>query len=68
MVVLRIFLISNVQNQNLENSFKEKNEILESIGDGFFAVDKNWIVTYWNNKAEELLFRKKEEKRRNAGK
>jgi len=57
-----------VQNQNLENSFKEKNEILESIGDGFFAVDKNWIVTYWNNKAEELLFRKKEEKRRNAGK
>ncbi|HRE42049.1 MAG TPA: PAS domain S-box protein [Ignavibacteria bacterium] len=47
--------------QNLENSFKEKNEILESIGDGFFAVDKNWIVTYWNNKAEELLFRKKEE-------
>ncbi|MFN2260754.1 MAG: PAS domain S-box protein [Psychroflexus sp.] len=34
---------------------KEKNEILESISEGFYAVDKNWKVTYWNTKAEELL-------------
>lgn len=47
--------------QNLAKSFKEKNEILESIGDGFFAVDKNFVVTYWNKKAEELLFKTKEE-------
>lgn len=46
---------------NLEKSFKEKFEILESIGDGFFAVDKNFVVTYWNKKAEELLFKTKEE-------
>ncbi|WP_051350302.1 PAS domain-containing protein [Dyadobacter alkalitolerans] len=31
----------------------ERNAILESIGDGFFAVDRNWIVTYWNATAEK---------------
>lgn len=35
--------------------YEEKNTILESIGDAFFAVDKNWIVTYWNNQAEKIL-------------
>jgi PAS domain S-box-containing protein len=34
---------------------KEKNEILESIGDAFYAVDANWIVTYWNKMAEKVL-------------
>lgn len=34
--------------------------ILESIQEGFFAVDKNWMVTYWNKKAEEILGQKKE--------
>lgn len=29
--------------------------ILESITDAFFAVDKNWIVTYWNREAVRLL-------------
>lgn len=35
--------------------YDEKNTILESIGDGFFAVDKDWIVNYWNKEAEKLL-------------
>lgn len=35
--------------------YEEKNTILESIGDGFFTVDNNWVVTYWNNQAEKLL-------------
>ena len=34
---------------------EEKNQILESIGDAFFAVDKNGIITYWNNQAEKVL-------------
>ncbi|MEO9144727.1 MAG: PAS domain S-box protein, partial [Ginsengibacter sp.] len=38
-------------------AYEEKNIILESIGDGFFAVDTNWVVTYWNNQAEKLLHR-----------
>jgi PAS domain S-box-containing protein len=36
-------------------TLEEKNTILESIGDAFFAVDKNWVVTYWNNQAEKVL-------------
>jgi PAS domain S-box-containing protein len=34
---------------------EEKNRILESIGDAFFAVTHDWIVTYWNNTAEKVL-------------
>ncbi len=35
--------------------FRERNSILESIGDGFFALDRTWTVTYWNHQAEKLL-------------
>lgn len=41
-------------------AYEEKNTILESIGDAFYSVDKNWMVTYWNRKAEEFLGIKKE--------
>lgn len=41
--------------------YQEKNIILESISDAFFAVDKNWFVTYWNKEAERILKRPKEE-------
>ncbi|MBD3630773.1 PAS domain S-box protein [Cyclobacterium sp.] len=40
---------------------QERNNTLESIGDGFFAVDKDWIITYWNRKAEQILGKPKEE-------
>jgi PAS domain S-box-containing protein len=36
-------------------NLEEKNTILESIGDAFFAVDQNWIVTYWNAQAEKMF-------------
>jgi len=39
----------------------ERNTILESIANAFFAVDKNWIVTYWNNTAEKVLMKTKNE-------
>jgi PAS domain S-box-containing protein len=35
--------------------YEEKNTILESIGDAFFAINKNWVVTYWNKEAEKML-------------
>ncbi len=44
-----------------KNALEERNVILESIGDAFFAVDENWIVTYWNNMAEKVLGKSKEE-------
>jgi PAS domain S-box-containing protein len=40
--------------------YEERNTILESIGDGFFAVNTKWEVTYWNRMAEQLLQVKKE--------
>ena len=46
--------------QSIAESLKEKNEILESIGDAFFAIDKHWIVTYWNNMAEKIVQTPKE--------
>ncbi len=42
-------------------ALEERNTILESIGDAFFAVDKNWIVTYWNSTAEKVLMKKRAE-------
>ncbi|MCA1762827.1 MAG: PAS domain S-box protein, partial [Flavobacteriales bacterium] len=47
--------------QKLLSILREKNTILESIGDAFFAVDHNWVVTYWNKKAEEILIRDRSE-------
>lgn len=41
--------------------YEEKNDILESIADAFYALDKNWIVTYWNKEAESLLKRQRSE-------
>lgn len=47
--------------EKLVKSFEEKSNILESIGDAFFALDKNWVVTYWNKEAEKILGRRREE-------
>ncbi|MEQ8421294.1 MAG: PAS domain S-box protein [Arenibacter algicola] len=52
---------ASLTNKELERSYAEKNQILESIDDAFFAVDKGWTVTYWNNQAEHLLGRKRED-------
>lgn len=41
--------------QALKEAFREKDTILESIGDAFFALDKKWTVTYWNKMSEQLL-------------
>ncbi|WP_114751012.1 PAS domain S-box protein [Pleomorphovibrio marinus] len=45
----------------LEEALSEKEEILESIQDGFYALDKNWKITYWNKEAERMLQRKRKE-------
>lgn len=39
----------------IKKASEERIEILERIGDGFFAVDKDFKVTYWNQRASELL-------------
>ncbi len=45
----------------LTKAYEEKNVVLESIDDGFFATDKNWLVTYWNRQAEIMLSIKKDD-------
>jgi PAS domain S-box-containing protein len=52
--------LSMVRQKNTE-AMEERNIILESIGDAFFAVDKNWVVTYWNQTAEKVLYKTKKE-------
>jgi PAS domain S-box-containing protein len=46
--------------EKLERAHQEKVNILESIGDAFFNVNKDWIVTYCNKESERLLGRKRE--------
>ena len=49
--------ITNIKNSELKalKTSAEKEIILESIGDAFFMVDNDWIVTYWNRHSETLL-------------
>ncbi|HUH32379.1 MAG TPA: PAS domain S-box protein, partial [Daejeonella sp.] len=41
--------------QQSESHDLQLKDILESITDGFFAVDSNWIVRYYNKAAESML-------------
>jgi PAS domain S-box-containing protein len=45
----------------VNQSLRERNTILESIGDAFFAIDENWTITYWNNMAEKVLGKSRDE-------
>jgi PAS domain S-box-containing protein len=60
-----VYMKNVTARKNAESSamaaLEERNIILESIDDAFFAVDKNWVVTYWNNTAEEVLMKTKNE-------
>lgn len=47
--------------KQLEVYHKRVTNILESITDGFFAVDHQWKVTYWNREAERILIKSREE-------
>lgn len=48
-------LASQDADQQMKQAYLEKVAILESISEGFFAVDHDFTVTYWNQKAEILL-------------
>ncbi|MEX1212117.1 MAG: PAS domain S-box protein [Balneolaceae bacterium] len=45
----------------VHDALQERQRILESIGDGFFSVNRDWIVTYWNSAAEQMLETPKED-------
>ncbi|EOZ98759.1 diguanylate cyclase/phosphodiesterase (GGDEF & EAL domains) with PAS/PAC sensor(s) [Indibacter alkaliphilus LW1] len=54
-VFFRDITLRKEADQRLMKAFEEKNKILERIGDAFFALDKDWNVTYWNKRAEEII-------------
>jgi len=43
------------QNEEKEKRAAHLHTVLDRIDDGFFAIDTNSFVTYWNRKAETLL-------------
>lgn len=45
----------------LQRALEEKNTILESIGDGFIALNNDSTVSYCNNRAEQILCVRREE-------
>lgn len=45
--------------ERLESAYQEKEDILESIGDAFLAVNHQGQITYWNKRAEKLFGRKR---------
>lgn len=47
--------------EKLEKAYQEKINILESIGDAFFHVNKDWVVTYCNKETERVLGRKRDD-------
>jgi len=52
-------ITSLVEGQTALESAKAKaDEILASIGDGFYALDSQWRISYFNPRAEEMLGKK----------
>ncbi len=47
--------------KELQNAYERNKEILESISDAFYAIDKDFNLTYINAEAERLLGLNKEE-------
>ncbi|MCF2492447.1 MULTISPECIES: PAS domain S-box protein [Dyadobacter] len=46
--------------EKLDKAYQEKINILESIGDAFFTVNKDWVLTYLNKETEKVLHRKRD--------
>ena len=57
--IISLFGLDITDRKDHEKELKKYNDqvnnILESITDGFFSVTNDWIVTYWNKEAENLL-------------
>jgi PAS domain S-box-containing protein len=55
--------VTETESARREIDFKSKQivDILESITEGFFTVDTNWTVKYWNKAVEKLLMKKRED-------
>jgi len=57
----RLFLHEQTARAETEKSRERLREVLESIGDAFFALDRRWRLTYVNDRAVSLTGRSREE-------
>lgn len=56
------FAIERKENlDRLGDALENNINILESIGDAFYSVDRNFKITYWNNQAENLTHLKRDQ-------
>ena len=55
-----LFIEKHYAQQDAQKARSEKNQLLETIPGGFFALNKDWNITLFNQKAEELLNKKRE--------
>jgi PAS domain S-box-containing protein len=47
--------------EDLDKANKLRLSVLNSISDAFFSMDNNMVVTYFNDSAERILYKKREE-------
>ncbi|HEV2913870.1 MAG TPA: ATP-binding protein, partial [Pyrinomonadaceae bacterium] len=57
----RLFEAARRERAKLQSAQQRYSNILESIADGFMALDHEWRLTYMNRQAEPLLQRTREE-------
>ena len=44
----------NDNNSAFKNNEPDFKQVIESITDGFFTLDNNWTITYWNTEIEKI--------------
>lgn len=59
-IFFRDITLRKEADRRLREAYDEKNQIVESISDAFFTVDRDWIVTYWNKQAELFLGKRRD--------
>jgi PAS domain S-box-containing protein len=48
-------IVGTTEQQAFEAQDLQLEDVLESMSDGFFALDRNWVVRYYNKAAEKML-------------
>ena len=57
----RTLLSAGTQRQSSKTAHQHTSDILESITDAFYAVDREWRLTFVNRRAEELWSRRRDD-------
>ncbi len=58
---VRVVILREAGQDRLREQVSHLNDILESISDGFFSLDDDWKITYFNRAAEQILGLRRDE-------